>query len=477
MKLWGGRFTAETDKAVEAFTASIHFDRRMYAEDICGSIVHAEMLAKENIITQTDKKDIIEGLKKIYSLIEQDEFEFSDAAEDIHMSVEQKLTDMIGEGGKRLHTGRSRNDQVALDTHLYVRKAVTRTGKLLLRLQNSLLEAAKRYEDVIMPGYTHLQRAQPILFSHHMMAYFAMLSRDFKYLSLTRDLADMMPLGAGALAGTTWPLDQAYVAKRLKFTTLYENSLDAVSDRDYIIAFLEFGAQVMMHLSRLSEEYVLWSSAEFAFIELDDSHCTGSSIMPQKKNPDICELVRGKTGRFYGHLMALLTVMKGLPLAYNKDMQEDKEGLFDAVDNLHFALSVYADMIDKMTVCKDRMRTVLEGDFSDATDMADYLVRQGLPFREAHAVTGHAVRYCIEHGKVLKDLNLEELRTWSSVFSDDVYEALQIEACVRGRKTYSGTAPESVARQCTDGESLLKSEEAQILAWENTDSHVYAILK
>ena len=466
MKLWGGRFTAETDKAVEAFTASIHFDRRMYAEDICGSIVHAEMLAKENIITQTDKKDIIEGLKKIYRLIEKDEFEFSDAAEDIHMSVEQKLTDMIGEGGKRLHTGRSRNDQVALDTHLYVRKAVTQTGKLLLRLQKSLLEAAKRYEDVIMPGYTHLQRAQPILFSHHMMAYFAMLSRDFKYLSLARDLADMMPLGAGALAGTTWPLDQAYVARRLNFTTLYENSLDAVSDRDYIIAFLEFASQVMMHLSRLSEEYVLWSSAEFAFIELDDSHCTGSSIMPQKKNPDVCELVRGKTGRTYGHLLGLLTTLKGLPLTYNKDMQEDKEGIFDAIDTVHFALFINAAMIRGMKVNGAHMKAVLDDDFSNATDMADYLAKKGVPFREAHEIVGNAVHHCIEKGCVLLDLSIEDFKAISHHFDADILDAISIEACVAGRNNYSGTAPECVERQRNNGKAIIVAEEKQIAEWK-----------
>ena len=346
MKLWGGRFTKATDKNVEAFNASIQFDCRMYAEDICGSIAHATMLARQGIISEADKDAIVQGLKDIFGQIERDEFDFSVELEDIHMNIEKRLTDAIGEAGKRLHTGRSRNDQVALDTHLYVRREIAAVAKLLVQLQESIVKAAEKYNDVIMPGYTHLQRAQPVLFSHHLMAYFSMLSRDFKHLGFAWELADMMPLGAGALAGTTYPLDQPYVGKTLHFGKLYDNSMDAVSDRDYIIAFLEFAAVLMMHLSRLSEEFILWSSSEFKFIELDDAHCTGSSIMPQKKNPDICELVRGKTGRFYGHLMAVLTMMKGIPLAYDKDMQEDKEGVFDAIDNLKVTL-VYAAMIDK----------------------------------------------------------------------------------------------------------------------------------
>ena len=322
MKLWGGRFTKATDKSVEEFNASIQFDCRMYAEDICGSIAHATMLAKQGIISQEDKDAIVKGLKAIFQQIEDGNFDFSVELEDIHMNIEKRLTDAIGEAGKRLHTGRSRNDQVALDTHMYVRREIAAVAKLLVKLQESLVKAAEKYSDVIMPGYTHLQRAQPILFSHHLMAYFSMLSRDFIHLKYAWDMADIMPLGAGALAGTTYPLDQPFVAKTLHFGKIYDNSLDAVSDRDYIIAFLEFAAVLMMHL-------------------------TGSSIMPQKKNPDICELVRGKTGRFYGHLMGVLTMMKGIPMAYDKDMQEDKEGVFDAIDNLKFALTIYAAMIDK----------------------------------------------------------------------------------------------------------------------------------
>ena len=477
MKLWGGRFTKATDKSVEEFNASIQYDCRMYAEDICGSIAHATMLAKQGIISQEDKTAILSGLKAIYSQIEEGDFPFSIGLEDIHMNIEARLTEAIGEAGKRLHTGRSRNDQVAVDTHMYVRKEIAAIAKLMIQLQESIVKAAEKYSDVIMPGYTHMQRAQPILFSHHLMAYFSMLSRDFIHLQYAWEMADMMPLGAGALAGTTYPLDQPYVAQTLHFGKLYDNSLDAVSDRDYVIAFLEFAAVTMMHLSRLSEEFILWSSSEFHFIELDDSHCTGSSIMPQKKNPDICELVRGKTGRFYGHLMGILTMMKGIPMAYDKDMQEDKEGLFDAIDNLKFALTIYAAMIDKMTVNKDHMREVLEQDFSNATDMADYLAKKGLPFREAHAVVGKAVHYCIEHGKVLQQLSLDELQSMSPLFDTDIHHYLDIETCVNQRNTYNGTSPSSVARQCAAGHAAITREQEQTAQWDGTVSAVYDLLK
>ena len=477
MKLWGGRFTKATDKSVEEFNASIQFDCRMYAEDICGSIAHATMLERQGIISAADKDAIVAGLKAIYGQIEQGEFEFSVELEDIHMNIEKRLTDAIGEAGKRLHTGRSRNDQVALDTHMYARREIAAIAKLIIQLQKSIVKAAEKYGDVIMPGYTHLQRAQPILFSHHLMAYFSMLSRDFAHLKYAWDMADMMPLGAGALAGTTYPLDQPFVARMLHFGKIYDNSLDAVSDRDYIIAFLEFAAQLMMHLSRLSEEFILWSSSEFKFIELDDSHCTGSSIMPQKKNPDICELVRGKTGRFYGHLMGVLTMMKGIPMAYDKDMQEDKEGLFDAVDNLKFALTIYAAMIDKMTVNGQHMRDVLESDFSNATDMADYLAKKGLPFREAHAVVGKAVHYCIEQGKVLQQLTLDELQSMSPLFAEDIHHFLDIETCVNQRNTYNGTSPASVKRQCEAGRGAIASETETAALWNDTVASVYELLK
>lgn len=477
MKLWGGRFTKATDKSVEEFNASIQFDCRMYAEDICGSIAHATMLERQGIISAADKDAIVAGLKAIYGQIEQGEFEFSVELEDIHMNIEKRLTDAIGEAGKRLHTGRSRNDQVALDTHMYVRREIAAIAKLIIQLQESIVKAAEKYGDVIMPGYTHLQRAQPILFSHHLMAYFSMLSRDFAHLKYAWDMADMMPLGAGALAGTTYPLDQPFVARTLHFGKIYGNSLDAVSDRDYIIAFLEFAAQLMMHLSRLSEEFILWSSSEFKFIELDDSHCTGSSIMPQKKNPDICELVRGKTGRFYGHLMGVLTMMKGIPMAYDKDMQEDKEGLFDAVDNLKFALTIYAAMIEKMTVNGQHMRDVLESDFSNATDMADYLAKKGLPFREAHAVVGKAVHYCIEQGKVLQQLTLDELQSMSPLFAEDIHHFLDIETCVNQRNTYNGTSPASVKRQCEAGRGAIAAEGETAALWNDTVASVYELLK
>ncbi|PAV38454.1 argininosuccinate lyase [Megasphaera sp. ASD88] len=477
MKLWGGRFTKATDKSVEEFNASIQFDCRMYAEDICGSIAHATMLERQGIISSADKDAIVAGLKAIYEQIEQGEFEFSVELEDIHMNIEKRLTDAIGEAGKRLHTGRSRNDQVALDTHMYARREIAAIAKLIIQLQKSIVKAAEKYGDVIMPGYTHLQRAQPILFSHHLMAYFSMLSRDFAHLKYAWDMADMMPLGAGALAGTTYPLDQPFVARTLHFGKIYDNSLDAVSDRDYIIAFLEFAAQLMMHLSRLSEEFILWSSSEFKFIELDDSHCTGSSIMPQKKNPDICELVRGKTGRFYGHLMGVLTMMKGIPMAYDKDMQEDKEGLFDAVDNLKFALTIYAAMIDKMTVNGQHMRDVLESDFSNATDMADYLAKKGLPFREAHAVVGKAVHYCIEQGKVLQQLTLDELQSMSPLFAEDIHHFLDIETCVNQRNTYNGTSPASVKRQCEAGRGAIAAEGETAALWNDTVASVYELLK
>jgi argininosuccinate lyase len=477
MKLWGGRFTKATDKNVEAFNASIQFDCRMYAEDICGSIAHATMLARQGILSTADKDDIVSGLKDIYEQIEQGDFDFSVELEDIHMNIEKRLTDAIGEAGGRLHTGRSRNDQVALDTHLYTRREIADVAVLLVKLQEAIVSAAEKYSDTIMPGYTHLQRAQPVLFSHHMMAYFSMLSRDFKSLCLAWDMADMMPLGAGALAGTTYPLDQPFVAQTLGFSKLYDNSMDAVSDRDYILAFLEFASVLMMHLSRLSEEFILWSSSEFKFIELDDAHCTGSSIMPQKKNPDICELVRGKTGRVYGHLMGLLTTMKGIPMAYDKDMQEDKEGLFDTIDNLKFALTIYAAMISKMRVNGQRMRDVLESDFSNATDMADYLAKKGLPFREAHAVVGKAVHYCIDQGKVLQQLSLAELKDMSPLFEEDIHHFLDIETCVAQRQTYNGTAPVSVARQCKSGGELIAGETATIEKWQSIVSSVYDLLK
>jgi argininosuccinate lyase len=454
-KLWGGRFAKGTDVMVEEFTSSISFDNRLYKEDIAGSIAHARMLAKCGIIATDEAEIIIDGLKNILADIEAGKFTFETSLEDIHMNIEKRLTDRIGPVGGKLHTARSRNDQVALDTHLYLKREVINIAQLICGLQEAILEVAGKYQTVIMPGYTHLQRAQPILFAHHMMAYFAMLVRDYDRLRGVWERTDMMPLGAGALAGTTFPIDRHMVAEQLKFGSIYANSIDAVSDRDYIIEFLSFASILMMHLSRLSEEIILWSSAEFAFIELDDAHCTGSSIMPQKKNPDVSELVRGKTGRVFGHLLAMLTIAKGLPLAYNKDLQEDKEGLFDTIDTIKFSLSVYASMLKAMRVNGTRMLETVRQDFSNATDMADYLVKKGLPFRQAHEVVGKSVRYCIENDKMLVDLSLDEFKQFSPLFGEDIIEAIKVETCVSARKSYGGTAPEQVAQAMDQGRKNL----------------------
>ncbi len=451
--MWGGRFSKAEEKSTQDFNASISFDCRMYREDIAGSLAHANMLADCGIISEKDLKDITAGLSEIKKQIDAGHFEFSVALEDIHMNIEKRLTDAIGDAGARLHTARSRNDQTAVDTHMYVRRHIGLVAEKLVNVCEALLAVSRKYHDVILPGYTHLQRAQPILFSHHMLAYFAMLARDFRRLEGCYAGADMSPLGAAALAGTTYPTRPQDTAKALGFSKCYGNSLDAVSDRDYILEFLSFASICMMHLSRLSEEFILWSTSEFHFIELDDGYCTGSSIMPQKKNPDICELIRGKTGRTVGHLMALLTTMKGLPLAYNKDMQEDKEGVFDAIDTLGFALDIYDGMIRTMTVDGTHTRAVLESDFSNATDMADYLAKKGLPFRKAHAVVGRAVAKCIEEKKVLKDLTLSEFREMSPLFEEDIYDVLDIENCVKNRNAYGGTSPENVRRQQDEAET------------------------
>ena len=378
-KLWGGRFSKNTNELVDAFNASIDFDKRLYHEDIRGSIAHAGMLAKCGIIPAEDGEKIIAGLKDILADIEAGNFHFDVALEDIHMNVEARLTERIGSAGARLHTARSRNDQVALDMHMYMKREVAEIAELLLKFEEALLTVAKKHEKTLMPGYTHLQRAQPITFAHHMLAYFNMLQRDFRRLLGVWEGADMMPLGAGAIAGTTFPIDRFMVAEELNFGTVYPNSMDAVSDRDYIIEFLSFSSTLMMHMSRLSEEICLWNSTEFGFVELDDAFATGSSMMPQKKNPDISELVRGKTGRVYGHLMAMLTTAKGLPLTYNKDLQEDKEGFFDAIDTVKLTLAVYRDMILTMTVNVDKMAQAVSKDFSNDTDLADYLYARDCP--------------------------------------------------------------------------------------------------
>lgn len=463
-KLWGGRFAKSTDVLVEEFTSSITFDQRMYREDITGSIAHARMLAKCGIISAEEASAIVAGLEGILSDIESGNFSFEISLEDIHMNIEKRLTERIGLVGGKLHTARSRNDQVALDTHLYLKKELRNIAKCLIDLQKSLVETAEKHKTVIMPGYTHLQRAQPILLSHHLMAYFYMLARDFSRLEGVWERTDYMPLGAGALAGTTFPIDRLFVAEQLGFGKIYENSLDAVSDRDYILEFLSFASILMMHLSRLSEEIILWSSAEFAFIELDDAHCTGSSIMPQKKNPDVAELVRGKTGRVFGHLMAMLTIAKGLPLAYNKDLQEDKEGLFDTIDTIKFSISVYAAMIRSMKVNSRRMQQAVTEDFSNATDMADYLVKKGLPFRQAHEVVGKSVRYCIENNKYLMDLTLDEFRQFSPLFEEDILAAIAVETCVANRNSLGGTSYHQVEVTIHSADRMIaKQSEAPIL--------------
>ena len=459
-KLWGGRFSKNTNELVDAFNASIEFDKRLYHEDIRGSIAHATMLGRAGIIPVADAEEIVTGLKQILADIEAGDFSFEVSLEDIHMNIEARLTERIGSAGARLHTARSRNDQVALDMHMYIKREVVEIGELLLKFEQVLLTVAKEHEKTLMPGYTHLQRAQPITFAHHLLAYFNMLQRDFRRLQGVWAGADIMPLGAGAIAGTTFPIDRFDVASQLNFADVYANSMDAVSDRDYVLEFLSFASILMMHLSRLSEEVCLWSSTEFAFIELDDAFATGSSMMPQKKNPDIAELVRGKTGRVYGHLQAMLVTVKGLPLTYNKDLQEDKEGLFDAIDTIKFSLAVYSDMIATMKVNVDKMEQAVSKDFSNATDLADYLVRKGLPFRQAHEVVGKCVAYAIKAGKFLPEITLAEYKEFSELFEADLLETLKPENCVAARTSYGGPAFTENTKQLIRGAEILDMQRA-----------------
>ncbi|WDF51504.1 argininosuccinate lyase [Paenibacillus sp. KACC 21273] len=454
-KLWGGRFTKQTNHLVEEYTASINFDKALAEEDIQGSLAHVSMLGKCGIVPAEDVEIIKNGLNKVLEKIRAGEIQFSVSDEDIHMNIEKHLIEEVGAVGGKLHTGRSRNDQVATDMHLYLRKRVLELTGLLHALQESLITQAKSNMDTIIPGYTHLQRAQPILFPHHLMAYVSMFERDIDRLKDSYKRINVLPLGAGALAGTTFPIDRHYVAEQLGFDGVYENSLDAVSDRDFIVEFLAGASLIMTHLSRLCEELVLWSSTEFSFVELDDAFCTGSSIMPQKKNPDVAELVRGKTGRVYGNLIGLLTVLKSLPLAYNKDMQEDKEGMFDTVATLEGALQLFAPMIATMKVNTGRMREAVNKDFSNATDIADFLVGKGLPFRQAHEVIGKTVLYCIQEGKYLLDLTLEEFQNFSPLFDDSIYAVLQPEAVVNARNVYGGTATVQVAAAIKRAEDKL----------------------
>ncbi len=443
-KPWGGRFTESTDAFVEAFTASVGFDKRLYAYDISGSIAHARMLTKVGVLTASECKDIVDGLTDILLEIERGDFAWSVSLEDVHMNIEARLTDRIGAAGKKLHTGRSRNDQVATDMRLYLRDEIDLIAAELRRLQTGLLELAEREAATIMPGFTHLQVAMPVTFGHHMLAWFENLQRDHDRLLDCRKRVNQMPLGAAALAGTTYPIDRAYTAELLGFDAPAENSLDAVSDRDFAIEFCSCAAILMTHLSRFSEELILWTSAQFGFIDLPDRFCTGSSIMPQKKNPDVPELVRGKTGRVNGHLVGLLTLMKGQPLAYNKDNQEDKEPLFDTVDTVRGSLRVFADMMPAVVVKHERMREAAVAGFSTATDLADYLVRKGIPFRDAHEVVGLAVRRGIELGKDLSQLPLDELQQFSTAIDADVFDVLTLEGSVAARNHLGGTAPDQV---------------------------------
>ncbi|WP_455583020.1 argininosuccinate lyase [Dysosmobacter sp.] len=456
MKLWGGRFQKETDNLVNDFNASIQFDQRLYREDITGSMAHARMLGECGIISREDVQAITQGLAGILADIESGKVTFTAENEDIHMNVEALLTARIGAAGKRLHTARSRNDQVALDFRMYVREQIPVILSQLLELERVLCSKARQHQETVMPGYTHLQRAQPISFAQHLMAYAAQFRRDITRLEDCKARMNECPLGCGALAGTTYPIDRRMTAAALGFDGPTSNSLDGVSDRDYALELMSGLSILMMHLSRFSEEIILWCSWEFKFIELDDAYATGSSIMPQKKNPDVAELVRGKTGRVYGDLMSLLTVMKGLPLAYNKDMQEDKEPVFDAIDTVEMCLPVFAAMIDTMKVLPENMRAAAGHGFINATDCADYLTKKGMPFRDAYTAVGRLVAVCAGGGKTLEELTLSQLREVSALFDEDVYEALSLRTCMGQRKSFGGPAVSETTRQIEDVERFIK---------------------
>lgn len=443
-KLWGGRFAENTDEFVEAFTASVNFDQRMYRQDIAGSLAHAQMLERCGVLTSEDFEAISRGLTEIRNEIASGEFQWSVALEDVHMNIEARLTAKIGDAGKRLHTGRSRNDQVATDIRLYLRDSMDQIDTALTQLLESYLQLAEPHADTILPGFTHLQTAQPVTLGHHVMAWFEMGLRDRSRLRDARARMNQSPLGAAALAGTSYPIDRQLTSELLGFDSPCENSLDAVSDRDFAIEFCSFAALLMMHLSRIAEELVLWSSAQFAFIELPDRYCTGSSIMPQKKNPDVPELVRGKCGRSYGHLLSLLTLMKSQPLTYNKDNQEDKEPLFDSIDTVNGCLRAFADMIPAIKVNRESMLAAAQKGFATATDLADYLVRKGLPFRDAHEAVGQSVAYAVDQGRDLSELSLEELQRFSQLIDTDVFDVLTLTGSVASRTHIGGTAPDTV---------------------------------
>ncbi|MCT4543125.1 MAG: argininosuccinate lyase [Vallitalea sp.] len=457
MKLWGGRFEKTTNVMVDDFNSSIRFDKRLYKQDITGSIAHVTMLGKQGIIPMDDADVIKSGLKELLIDIDNNKVAFDIEAEDIHMNIEKLLIEKIGIVGKKLHTGRSRNDQVTLDMRMYLKEEIIEIKAMVIDLMNTLLTIAKNNLDTIMPGYTHLQKAQPITFAHHIMAYFEMLKRDVGRLNDTYKRTNHLPLGAGALATTTYPLDRDYVAKLLDFGDICINSIDAVSDRDYCIELLNTLSMLMMHLSRFSEEVILWCSNEFQFIELDDSYSTGSSIMPQKKNPDIAELVRGKTGRVFGSHLGLLTTMKSLPLAYNKDMQEDKEATFDAIDTVKMCLPIFNDMLKTLKVNKQNMYNGAGGGFTNATDAADYLVKKNVPFRDAHEIIGKLVLYCVTNNKNLEELSLEEYKNVSPYFEDDIYNAISLETCVNKRNVIGGPSKEMMNKVISINENYLNS--------------------
>ncbi|MDF2877370.1 MAG: argH [Clostridia bacterium] len=455
MKLWGGRFAKETNTLTDHFNSSISFDARLYKQDILGSIAHVSMLAKQSIIPLKDSELIKEGLLDLLADIEQGNVLFDEKMEDIHMNIEALLIKRIGDVAKKMHTGRSRNDQVALDVRLYVLDEINEMKAMLLSLMNTLAQLSEKHISVIMPGYTHLQRAQPITFAHHLMAYFEMLKRDFARLNFTYTMTNSLPLGSGALATTTYPLDRDFVAAELGFDSVCENSLDGVSDRDFCLDLLYSLSTLMMHLSRFSEEIILWSSHEFHFIELDDAYSTGSSIMPQKKNPDIAELVRGKSGRVYGNLISLLTTMKGLPLAYNKDMQEDKERIFDSIDTLKMCLPIFNEMLKTATICEKNMYQAAAGGFTNATDAADYLVKKGLAFRDAHEVIGKLVLYCLNEKISLEELPLDVYQSIHPIFDTDIYEAISLATCVNERKVKGGPSTSAVLAHIDHAKAFL----------------------
>ena len=462
MKLWGGRFKSGVNELVNTFNASISIDSRMYKEDILGSLAHVKMLGKQGIIPAKDSEKIVNGLNEILKRMENGVIHIDNSSEDIHSFIESTLTYYIGDEGKKLHTGRSRNDQVALDTKLYVKKYLIVVANELLNLQTVILNKAKENINTIMPGYTHMQKAQPITFAHHIMAYAEMLKRDYGRLLDCYERMNEMPLGSGALATSTYPIDRNFVSNELGFNKPTVNSIDSVSDRDYAIEALSALSLIMMHLSRFSEEIILWCTGEFNFVELDDSYSTGSSIMPQKKNPDVAELVRGKTGRVYGDLMTLLTVMKGIPLAYNKDMQEDKEALFDGLDTVLISIQTFTGMLDTMKIKKDVMKKAASGGFTNATDVADYLVKKGEAFRNAHEIVGKIVLYCIDENKAIDDLSLDEFKSFSPFFEEDVYKAIDLITCVEERSVMGGPSSSSVQSQISLLENFI-SEKMEVL--------------